>query len=182
MRLEYLIVGLGVFGIITLASDVRVWLSSVYLDQVVYRTEFFYSQIPASAKLTEPFLCREPIRTDNSPSNFDEITSHFEIACDWVVSFESKFAFLADSGYPEVDFASYGPPVLQEKYLNDSIDSIRKSVDTYNEVRREMLAVKSKTTKSSLEEILFLFGPLALCFALALQMTKVSADLGELKK
>ncbi len=175
--MNYICLIFAAFGIIYTAYDIRTMVAQNLHENASVRTEFLYKDFRnfIGTVSPPPYICREFIKSEFSPENFDEIVSEYNFICDWNKNYIAQLPQNISDNFPDIPFSppkkEINDPMLQE-YFRD----IQKKINVYYEQREEMSEYKLKMSRSPMEEFLFFLSPIFLCIAIALQFTKVSAE------
>lgn len=182
-RLEYVIIVIASFGLVSLSADLKNRIAKNHLENLNYRIKFTFENIYHTVKEIHPgYICRRFTKTEFSPSNLDQIQRDYDNACEWYKKEMQKLQAEIKDPFPELKLDA--PPIFlsDDKIIIGSINYLKELYNSYEMSRLEAEEVKRKTSMSGFEEFILLVSPLTLCVALALGFTKITHEVSKMKK
>lgn len=185
-RIDYVWLGAATLGLMGASGHADRYISGELAANLEEpRTARAYRDIRfIIEKAAEPTssICSERTRSEFSPPYYDEIVREQQRQC-------SYFRVLADAipdevaaPFPTLDvlgFTDYAGSTDHESWY---IAQTRKSAKEY-EAQRELYVQRKRSAEvSDFEASITLLGPVLLCFALALRITKVSGEVRNAKR
>lgn len=179
--MEYGIIIGSAFSIIFLITDARALIMSNLYTLEKSRTETAY--ILLLEGIGKSSACIKFAKTEFSLPNFEEIQKEYDKVCAWKEELSNKLPTHPLTEYPQLNYKDYKPNFeVTNKALIDTLGIIERTFGYYNESRNKMLHYGAQVSKNDIETIIFFINPYLLVTALALQLTKVTADIRRIKK
>jgi hypothetical protein len=174
-RIDYLWISLTAIGLIGATSNVKIALSKGQLsfanDRIPFQYEYLCSLLSPGGSKT---VCRDFVREEYSPSNFDSIVADYNDACEWSIKTYKLIALVDTSNYQLIDTTKI--PVLETKHNKWFKNIILDNIRGYNKLIEERRDSQNEIVNNQKNDLLF-FTPLLLIFGLAIRITKVSGEL-----
>jgi hypothetical protein len=176
---DYIWLAVAALGLLKLAADSRVFIANNQLtiatDRASWSLNYLRKSLDADAQQT---LCRKSIRSADSPENFDAMQKEYDAACQWM---KQAFSLLPNGDAPpfmSVSFTETNFPVwIDDPVILRTVNDIKRSFDQYDGTRRNYEQIRSKLGRTGGEELNLALGPLLVCFAIALRITKVTGEI-----
>jgi hypothetical protein len=174
-KIDYIWLAMAFFGIITSVDTGRqtiggnlLWIESARLDGA---RDFIASRLESGQSIS---LCRQfapsPLFT---PEELIKFQMEFDAQCNWHrnIAATIKRLMIEEASIDLGKFPPYPSGGDQEHFelLKKSISAFNGQVDTVSSLRKELVATE-------FEKFLRIIGPVVLAAALALRMTKVTAE------
>ncbi len=173
-KMDYIWLGLATLSIVTASQKVRIVVYDNYQNRAESLTISSFSSLNNNVQFSLP--CKNFIKSEFSPENFDEIVAEYKRICTWNKGFESEIAALNPKEFPDVMFKTPKAPI-ESVELNQYLEQLKKQIQEYEQYRTQMWEYKKQTEETALEQLLFFLLPVFLCAAIALRITKVTAEL-----
>lgn len=177
-RVDYVWLTMSVFSIVGFVSQSRQTINTNYTPwmerQVTNSGSFITSSLDDATKLACDVHF---VKSEMSPPNFDDMVQQGERYCAYVHDLQSKFQPAIKENKPiEHDFAS--DPKYPLAYGADTNQPrIETWIQNYNHNLDILERVREAAQRWDAEIALALFAPFLIAMALALRLTKVTADL-----
>ncbi len=177
---DYIWLGCSAIGLIFLASEARTSLASNWLPIEQRYTDASFRAIENYAKDAEKshyctFVGR---RTKNSPPNFASVTSDMKSACQWRKELAKVITKSLKSDHPKLHFSDIPSATFYEQgFIESELRWLEARFDEYHQDVALLKVTQLRSKKTSLELFLKLIAPILICIALALRITKVTAEL-----
>lgn len=171
-KVEFLSLAIAALGLFGLLANNRVFLSDIERDyfKLGASGESSYFDIVLSAS----WACLPMVRSESSPSNFDQLVASKIELCEWQRSARDQFK--------EIDLATYPPlpavvvegyPESARVHFSHDYEELQKGINRYNAVRSEYALVASRTKLSVFEILLQLYAPFLLATAFGFTGAKI---------
>ena len=180
-RVDYIWLSMAAFGLFATSSQVDQYLSGQLLQNLeIPRAENDYRLLRRwvdDAAKPESSICIVRVRSDFSPDDFDDIVQEQQSQCSYFKSLNTNMP--SSVSYPlkplvELGYVQYLGTTNYESFY---VETLQKYASEYEEQRDLVLSRELALQTSTFEFLMMLFGPLLLCLALALRMTKVTAEI-----
>lgn len=177
-RVDYVWLTMTFISIIGLVSQSRQTLSSTYVpfaaDQVRFHAQDIESDLAFSAHLNCDF---PKIKGPNSPPNFDDMVKQENEYCAQLKGLQHTLEQRLSGGQKiDYDVSRDTEYPLADDFKNQRA-RLKSDVDAYNKSVDKLQELQGESRRSVGEEFLMLLAPFLIALALALRMTKVTADL-----
>ena len=182
--LEYVWIFFAFLSLIAASSQSRIWIASIKMDTAYEKAQSQFDILRKWLGSTEPvsYICMKFIKTPLSPDNFDEIQSEHDQLCAWNKKILADLPKSISNDLPEIDYEKLKPPILpKNKILIEFLQTVRMYSTDYQKTRNKYLDHKKAAKKTFIEEIFSFFTPIFLCIALALRVTKITAEINFLR-
>ena len=182
-RVDYIWLSMAFVGLIGSVGNGREYIAKNLLKMEIHRLESAHDFVEGRARFgTSEAICREFVRSEFSPppQEFERIQNGYNSQCKW---FRKALALIQTSApslhelNAQVLFGPYTAGGDQETYrlFSDAVARYNAGVKNVAQLRRE-------TETTAFEAFIRLFGPVTIALALALRMTKVTAEIKSDKK
>jgi hypothetical protein len=173
--IDYLWITLTAIGLIGATSNAKAVLSKNILaitkNRISFQYNYIHSFLPTEGSNA---ICRDFVRTEFSPSNFDSIVTDYNNTCDWSKKVFQLINLIDTTNFQLIDTTKI--PHLQTKdnnwFKNVIVDNIRE----YNKLITQNLESQIQVDESEQTEFVF-YTPLLLILGLAIRITKVTGEL-----
>ncbi|WP_040551592.1 hypothetical protein [Rheinheimera nanhaiensis] len=185
-RVDYIWLSMAAFGLFATSSQVDQYLSGQLLQNLeIPRAESDYRLLRRwvdDAAKPESSICIVRERSDFSPDDFDDIVHEQRSQCSYFKSLNTNMP--SSVSYPlkplvELGYVQYLGTTNYESFY---VETLEKYASEYEEQRDLVLSRALSVQTSTFEFLMMVFGPLLLCLALALRITKVTAEIQVEKK
>lgn len=175
MLMDYFGLGFAALGLITLSANVRVWVAQNYLGFAETRATVMFEELQRAITNDSAYICRVFNQTPQSPTNLDDIQKEHDEACNWYKNIANSLPKRVDPNFPPLHFENIEPLKVTDPILISFKRRLTDIFANYEECRKRVEDIRSKTHRSTSEEFIFAMSPIFLCIALAIGFTKVSA-------
>ncbi|HEY5893202.1 MAG TPA: hypothetical protein VIT91_08235 [Chthoniobacterales bacterium] len=178
-KVDYVWIGVGALGLISTTADNRVLLATNSLDLATQRTTFALQYLRQSLVTDPPrYLCTKFVRSEFSPANFDGIQKQFDSACAWLKTAPKVLPDSDNPPFKPLNFADTNfPASVTDKTILDIVGGICMWFDEYENRRKALEKLQAQTKRREGEFIYRIMGPLLICIAIALRLTKVTGEI-----
>lgn len=179
-RMDYISLGLAAFGLIGAVSEVRQLIASNELVYSRQRVTFWFSQVRSAIDPPPTYVCTSFVRGPSSPppEEFNRTQREYDEVCAWFKQLGSVITRTTQEMSSEIVWSTLPqPPNISDTVLKSDIAELRKSFDQYNSEFKVREELELKAKRSELEVTVLALTPLFLMAALALSITKVTADM-----
>ncbi|MBV9249015.1 MAG: hypothetical protein JO227_07215 [Acetobacteraceae bacterium] len=177
-KVDYIWLTMSVFSIIGFVSQSRQTINTNYTPWMERQVRNSGSFVADALRDAAQLSCNVHfVKSDISPPNFDEIVQQGESYCAYVHDLQAKFQPVVSDGKP-IEHAFTSDPKFPLAYGADfNQPRIETWVANYNSNLQLLRTTKEASQRSDMEIALALIAPFLIAAALALRMTKVTADL-----
>jgi|ERR1044071_847098 hypothetical protein len=176
-RLDYVWLGTAALALLGASAQADHFLSKRYLATFERpRTETAYKLLRATLD-SYPGLCAPRQRSPASPPDFDQILQEQESLCKRAKEIAAKMPLKITDNFPPLEQTGYEPLGYEAKYEIYYVREVSSAAEQYRQQQKRYVDFVAAGTPSGGEEIMTALGPLLLAFALALRVTKVTADI-----
>ena len=180
-RLDYVWLGTAVLGLLSASAQSDRFLSKRFLETFERpRTESTYTMLRMMLD-GHTYLCVPRQRSSASPPNFDQIVQEQQALCKRAQEIATKMPAKISDSFPPLEKTGYEPFGIDAKFEIGYVQSVAKAAEQYREQQKRYEEFVSAGNLSTGEEIITVFGPFLLAFALALRITKVTGDIRNAK-
>ncbi len=181
-RVDYFWIGLGALGLMGAVSQARQVLATGLLAYSDEQVAGAYSMVRWHIRTFSEGggICRTFVRSQWSPpeEEFNRVQREYDATCEWFKRVRSTIAQTDQPKAEEIAWENLPPlPHITLSDLKESVESFRQSVAYYNLWVRKHNELAAKTKRSTCEETLLLLSPVILVVALAIRITKVTAEI-----
>ncbi len=178
-RVDYVWLGSAFLGVILGVGTIRQEIASGQLVLGVGRLETAAQIVELGLQGgTGPGLCRTFVGTDNSPPPDESEQSQRQLDewCEWFRSAVGRLGETSLDRREPLDLvAEFGnPPAEGPRW---PLEGLENAVNRYNSVVEEVQQLVDSAARNRLEQVLAFLGPYLLALAIALRITKVSAEI-----
>jgi hypothetical protein len=175
-RVDYIWLIVAALGLYGAAADVRRTAAANSLPlQHDLRQVAYLSVVDSVRFMTGPAVCREFVRSNSSPKNFDEVQVEFNRVC----TFARTLAHALPTTEPKAldrDFFLRRPPVT-ESALRENYQWLDQRVEDYLTADRQYSETVRGVERTSMDLFYAAIAPVLLVVALALRITKVTGEI-----
>ena len=176
--IDYFSLVIAAVGLINLTADARVFIASNQLPIATGQVSFSLYSLRQSLSPSANDLCKQSIRSNVSPTNFDEIKKQYDAACEWLHGASKMLPSGDGPPFTKIDFSDTNFPAwIDYPVILTEVSNIRQLFANYEAKRVFYEEVKSRLGKTEGEEFNLVLGPLLLCIAIALSITKVTGEI-----
>lgn len=182
---DYIWLGCAAFGLIFLASDARTSLASIWVPIEQSRADSSFRIIKRYAKdAPNSYHCTfSGQRTKNSPPDFDLITKDFQTACQWRHKLAQTISKSLNKDHPRLDFFDMPSATFYKRdFIESDLQWLEDRFNDYEQDVKRLEQTRARAEVTALELLLKLVAPMLICVALALRITKVTAELKGIKR
>ena len=180
-RLDYFWLGIAAIGLIKTAGDTRAWWATSQLPSAARRLDFSIGELQSRVVQNPPrYLSTEFIRTEYSPPEpeFSNVQAQYRRAWEWVKSLPPHLPVSPGPPYPKIDFAKAPPPDgITDPNVESTVQWIQRLLNEYESRRKEYEVLMTEVKRTDGEAMYLVFGPILLCLALAIRITKVTGEI-----
>lgn len=180
-QFDYLWLFTALLGIVFLFAEQRINIAKVEKESESSRTSFLLDEIINS---TLPVVggeyCLKFIKNEDSPDDFDHRVEQHNLECKWMENvnfYLIKQKVTSWENFPDISFEDLPPINFTPSYYFYKIEDLKRSISEYNKQKNKYLKIKHISEKQDYEKILSFLAPFLLLIALALRITKVTAEL-----
>lgn len=175
-RVDYIWLGAAAIGLWGVATDVRRIAASSWLPwQREYRLISYQRVIRDVHALTETYVCRDFVRSDLSPENFNLVQKEFDSACAFGRELTEKLPTTPPDRLDRAIFRQR--PIVTQASLRDLYLQLDQSLDSYEGAHRQYMSTVLAAERSSTEVAFSFASPVLFVMALALRFTKVTGEI-----
>lgn len=178
---DYIWLGMAALGLITSSSRVDQYISIELLNNLeIPRMESIYRSLRYwvdSAASSESGVCLTRVRSELSPDEFYDMVDEQQTQCSYFRALDASLPASVSSPFEHLSDIGYIPYAGSTKYENFYLETLQQYAEEYEEQRRLVRERELSAQTSDIEALMMIFGPILLCFALALRMTKVTAEI-----
>lgn len=174
-KVEIIFLILSFISILGVCQRADAILNSIELESEMYRFSFIKGQIKEKISYMQgPSICREFIKNEFTPSNFDEVDRQYKFTCNFFKENASKISDEITAGR-ELSLDAFD----QSKVENNRV--IMQDIFHWGSIGKQynqlMHSIKSKQENQprGFSAILIVLSPMILTFALSLRMSKALA-------
>lgn len=176
-RVDYIWVGLASLSIVSGAAEARKVMSGVLYDQTTARYIADVNYVRRETQRWRDVYCNaQRVRSELSPSNFDELVRQEKMACQW---FQEALDYLKkrDTQFEKGDFSISLPTYkVQDPYSLQGIHRVEDLVKEFVDFKNYQKSLAAAKDRTELELILLVFSPVMFAAAVALRLTKVTGE------
>ena len=176
-RVDYIWVGLASLSIISGAAEARKAMSSALYNQTTARIISDANYVKREVRRWEDVYCNaRRVRSELSPSNFDELVSEEKLACRWV---QDTLVYLIDrdAEFERGNFSISLPPYkIQDPYSLQGIHRIEDLVRDFVDFKNYQKGLAAGKDRTELELVLLVLSPVMFAAAVALRLAKVTGE------
>lgn len=159
-------------GIVGLTYDNRQFILNIDKNSIQERIEIDYQrEFLNHIEWLNSYLSNPFVRSENSPTNFDELQKERFDFHQWIVLHKgyldvnvNNFEFLHDDSLHYL--------IIKDDVNIQDLDYIKKNVNGYNQYLSKYKEIQSQSYKNSLEVVVSFLYPLLFTIGLALQIVK----------
>ena len=174
-RVDYIWIELTAVGLIGTTNNVRLVLNK---NQLLLTYPRLASQIKYINSFLSPegskIVCRTSVKTEYSPSNFDEIVKDDNNACEWSKKIYQIIKRIDTAAYTSVNMSEIPPLETSENIWFKGV--ILDNINKYNS-----LVLDKENCARQIDDLnkdtFLVFSPLLLILGLAIRLTKVTGEL-----
>lgn len=183
--IDYIWLAFATLGLLSATAEVRRFTASSIIDQKRASARTDYRIVVMTIDQGADYIwCRELNGTLSPIPGIDKLPGSLERhkiykpACDYFKSLQSKFPNDNISELKPVRFPNnlLRPNVIPQDF-RPIFDDLDRAIETYNQSVSEYQKVNTLRERTSAEEILIVWGPILIAFALALRITKVTGEI-----
>lgn len=177
-KMDYLWLTLTATGLITATDSAGIRTSKNQIEANSHRLHFQLEYLLSTLSPDETsWVCRESIRSEYSPKNYDRIVSGYDNTCAWRSKVYSLVIRTDTINYKAISLSEVPPLDIVdckecEEYKNNIIYFIEKYNISVNENENNLNNINSRSTYN-----IIILSPLILILGLALRITKISGEL-----
>lgn len=182
-QVDYVWLLMALIGMLGTVGSARELIANNLLDLANHRRAFSYQTVESRLQFgTSEAICRKFERSEFSPpgEEFDRLQNEYDLQCKFfqraVDLLKAKAAHQEPLDLIQL-FGQYPIGGDQQVYEN-----LRDATTIYNENLEVVATLQEKAQVTELESFMRLVGPLLIALALALRMTKVTAEVVAEKK
>jgi hypothetical protein len=112
-----------------------------------------------------------------SPRDFDEIVQEQQTLCAEARAMTKAMPKSLAPPFPPLETTGFVSFSLQPRFETSFVSGVNSSADNYRTHQKTYAEFARSAAKAESDDALTIFGPLVLCFALALRITKVTGEL-----
>jgi hypothetical protein len=177
-RVDYFWLSMAILGLLSAVGGSREIIAKTLLEYANARAYSSFSNLKRRAEFgSSSVYCREFIRGPGSPpvEEFNRRQSESIATCEWFKAVVFKLDALDPKQRTPLDqVKDFGQfPLAEDKW---PYDSFAEGLRSYHESLSEVSNLTEASASSGFEQVIKLLGPLLLAVALALRITKVSAE------
>lgn len=177
---DYIWLGCAAFGLIFLSSDARTSLADIWSPIEQRYTDATFRAIKSYADDAENsyFCTHAGQRTKNSPPELELISQDFRTACKWRQELDLVVNATLKNEHPKLTFHDIPSATFHDEGFIDS--ELQWLEEIFQDYRRDVVRLRDTQSRAELtawELLLKLTAPILICIALALRITKVTAEL-----
>ena len=174
-RIDYVWISFTAIGLIGATNNVKVALSKNQLliasDRIPFQYKYVCSFLSPEGSKT---VCREFVRGELSPSNFDSVVVDYDRTCQWSKNLYRILTSIDTTNYQQIDTTKI--PLLETNDNKWFKGVILEGIREYNKLVKEQYDNQAEIDSGQQSELLF-FTPLLLILGLAIRITKVTGEL-----
>lgn len=184
-RVDYIWLSMALLGLLGAVGAGREVVAKNVLNLEKFRLESTRRYAEGRADFgTSIAVCRQFVRSEFSPpvELFDALQREFDSQCAWFKKASKALMEKAREEPAPIDFsATFGvAPAGGDRQI---YESFQNSINGYNAAVKDVQTLQQQAKPTELELMVRLLGPLLVALALALRITKVSAEIrSELSK
>lgn len=175
-KVDYIWLGFTALSLLTAASEVRRLVATHWLTSEERYRDAAYEWLRDNAEFMRGgAVCVEFVRSEFSPSNFDEVQTQFRKVCDYG---KRLYASLPTQP-PEAPLGLKLParPAVTDRGLLGYYEMFDNAWKDYIQAEHWVKKLDAATTRTDTEETFVLLSPILLAVALALRITKVTGEI-----
>lgn len=178
-RTDYFWLGIAALGLMKTTSEVRLMVAESSLSDTRSRVVSGLKELRrVVAQSPTGSLCAKFVKSESSPSDFDERQRQHDVACKWVTSISSLVPESDEPPFKELRFVDTQPPEdITARDVIQSMEWIQRLFDDYEQRRKEYEDLLILLERTDGERTHIIFGPILLCIALAIRITKVTGEI-----
>lgn len=185
-RIDYVWIGLAIFGLIGTVQNNRSEMASNFVsvwNERATNSLLHAHSIAESYSKPDSHLCTKGERSKSSPPPdiFDAIERDYANACDWFRSLRSILPTSLNDIPSDFAFSSLPtPPQLYSPAASapaEAINDLRNTISQLLEAETQIKAHQGEIAHPDLFRAAHFFGPFVLAIALAIRLTKVTAEI-----
>lgn len=174
-KIDYVWISLTAIGLIGATNNTK----SILVKGEIYVTE---QTIPTRLEPINTLLsaggssivCREYVRNEFSPDNFDDIVRDYDESCEWSKKIFQIISRVDTKNYQEIDISIIPPlETTDNKWFRDLIIN---SISEYNDLVKKKKEQEKELESTSIEGFSIL-APLFLILGLAIRITKTTGEI-----
>lgn len=174
-KVDYIWLGAAALGLLAASAQAERALAARYLENQTLRTATAYAYLRATLA-GPPSVCISRVRSQNSPTNFDEIVKEQEETCRFAKAVSERMAARPETFLP-LSETGYEPVGVNATHERSFARDIAQQAAGYAKEQVRYAELKSASEQTHLELLFTILGPLLIAFALALRITKVTGEI-----
>ncbi len=177
-RADYVWLGFAVLGVVGATGQARQIFAEGELHTAEARARAAFDFLLQDLQSGPVAVCRQFMRSEWSPKNFDQLVASQARICDWYKRAATKLPDHLDQTFPDVNLPDMGDIRAEEDEIGMKIlESTNGRLRDYKSRREQVLTLRQELGRTESELALIALSPLFLIFALALRITKVTGEL-----
>ena len=178
-QVDYFWVSLALLGVLASVEQTRRLVAINLTSLAESRAKSSLAWVASSAEFgTSIAICRTFVRSAYSPPEpeLKEMQQEFDDQCSWFKKLLPKVKELNLESAQTIQLAKLVEPrpVGGEEY---AYSQLNQSIEGFNSAQRELQTIRAQQEYSALQELSLVLGPFLLALAVALRLTKVSAEI-----
>jgi len=185
-RVDYIWLGAAAIGLLGASGHADRYISAQLANDLeeprtasAYR--WFRAQVESAAN-TDSGVCSERVRSTSPPPDFDQIAQEQKRQCAYFRTLVEAIPRDVQPPFPsliELGYTEYQGSLQHEKWY---VRQSRDNAASYEAQRQLYLQRKSSSEVSAVDNTVTMLGPLLVCFALALRVTKVTGEIANARR
>jgi len=179
---DYIWIVAGALSLISYVNQSRKMVAEGMLPMAKARVEWSYQQIRSTAKfLTSPAVCRH-FSEQGAVSDLARIQREFDAICNYGQAMNARLPDAVPEEWNNVVFTLPRKPVVNEKDLLDLLSQLDDAFDRYLKRLGDLHDTENAAQRTNAEATATLLAPYLLSFALMLRLSKVTAEVVQLRE
>ncbi len=182
-KVEYVWLGAAVLGLLGASTQGGRFVARNYLRTAESSLQRAYADLRATLRSgIDGMVCRSFQRSAASSEDLDTIGREYDKLCD---SYKTLFARLPaelPALAPSLGELGLTLPKGERNIIGPYVDMLRSHEQWYEDIRRDVLRWRGQVEQGDLETTLVVVRPLAIAFAVALRITKVTGEIANARQ
>jgi hypothetical protein len=182
-RVDYIWLGTAVLGLVASSTQGGRLIGSNYLKTMEPVLESKYTDLRATLRSgIDGMICRSFQRAPGSPDNLDTVIAEYDTLCRSYRMLFDKLPTELPKATPSLEELGFVLPHGDDIIVGPYINMLRSSAQSYENIRRDVVRWRGQSKQGGAEDAFLVLGPLAIAFALALRITKVTGELANARR
>ena len=175
-KVDYFWLGFTALSLLTAASEVRRLVAGNRLAfDSTYRDATYERLRDRADFMRSGAVCVEFVRSEFSPSDFDESQAQFRKLCDYGKKLYASLPSKPPDAFLELKLPAR--PAVTDQSLLGYYEMFDSAWNEYAQAERWIKELKAASARTDTEEIFLFLSPIFLAVALALRITKVTGEI-----